>query len=73
MGHVEVNIRVKKRTGFWWAALFWLTVFTVWPLQILCFWLGKGLTALADLQRELVYRVGFTAEVERPKKSDNGG
>ena len=65
---IEVNIRVKKRAGFWWVSLFWLTIFTIWPIQILCFWLGKGFVALADLQRELIFRIGFTFEIEQPKE-----
>jgi hypothetical protein len=72
MGHIEVSLRVMRRAGLGWAVLFWLTIFTIGPLQVLCRWLGKGVTALSDLLLELLYRTWYTSEVERPKKQGNG-
>lgn len=53
------EIKVEERKGFWWAVLFWIVFFTIAPIQIFCFWVGKGFTVLSDLLRELCYITWF--------------
>lgn len=58
-GEITYTIKVKRRTGLLWNTIFWIIFFTVVPLQLICFWLSKGLAILSDLLRELCYRAWF--------------
>ena len=58
------TVRVKHRTGLLWNVIFWLVLFTVTPLQLVCLWLSKGLVVLSDLLRELCCRAWFKQTIK---------
>lgn len=58
-GPITYTIKVVRRSGLLWNIIFWIVLFTVAPIQIVCLWLSKGLSILSDLLRELCFRTWF--------------